>query len=38
MIPDGRHVLNDGDSVVIFALRDAVAKVEKLFRVSFDYF
>jgi len=38
MIPDGRHILNDGDSVVIFALRDAVAKVEKLFRVSFDYF
>lgn len=37
-IPDGRHVLKDGDSVVIFALRDAVAKVEKLFRVSVDYF
>lgn len=37
-IPDGRHVLTDGDSVVIFALRDAVAKVEKLFRVSVDYF
>ena len=37
-IPDGRHVLQDGDSVVIFALRDAVSKVEKLFRVSVDYF
>ncbi len=37
-VPDGRHVLQDGDSVVIFALRDAVAKVEKLFRVTVDYF
>ena len=37
-IPDGQHVLRDGDSVVIFALRDTVAKVEKLFRVSVDYF
>lgn len=37
-VPDGRHILRDGDSVVIFALRDAVAKVEKLFRVSVDYF
>jgi trk system potassium uptake protein TrkA len=37
-VPDGRHILKDGDSVVIFALRDAVAKVEKLFRVSVDYF
>ena len=37
-VPDGRHVLKDGDSVVIFALRDAVSQVEKLFRVSFDYF
>lgn len=37
-VPDGRYILKDGDSVVIFALRDAVAKVEKLFRVSFDYF
>lgn len=37
-VPDGRHILRDGDSVVIFALRDAVAKVEKLFRVTVDYF
>ena len=37
-IPDGRYVLKDGDSVVIFALRDAVSKIEKLFRVSVDYF
>jgi len=37
-VPDGRHILKDGDSVVIFALRDAVVKVEKLFRVSVDYF
>ena len=37
-VPDGRYVLKDGDSVVIFALRDAVSQVEKLFRVSFDYF
>ena len=37
-VPDGRYVLQDGDSVVIFALRDAVSQVEKLFRVSFDYF
>ena len=37
-IPDGRYVLKDGDSVVLFALRDAVSKVEKLFRVTVDYF
>ena len=36
-IPDGRYVLRDGDRVVLFALRDAVSKVEKLFRVSLDY-
>lgn len=37
-IPDGRYVLKDGDSVVLFALRDAVSKVEKMFRVTVDYF
>ncbi len=37
-VPDGRDVLKDGDRVVIFALRSAVSDVEKLFRVSVDYF
>jgi trk system potassium uptake protein TrkA len=37
-VPDGRDVLKDGDSVVIFALKNAVQDVEKLFRVSVDYF
>ncbi len=37
-VPDGRDVLKDGDNVVIFALKNAVQEVEKLFRVSVDYF
>jgi trk system potassium uptake protein TrkA len=37
-VPDGRDVLKDGDSVVIFALKNAVQDVEKLFRGSVDYF
>ncbi len=37
-VPDGRDVLRDGDSVVIFALKSAVQEVEKMFRVSVDYF
>ena len=37
-VPDGRHALRDGDNVVIFALKSAVPEVEKLFRVTVDYF
>lgn len=37
-VPDGRDTLRDGDIAVIFALKSAVAEVEKLFRVSVDYF
>jgi trk system potassium uptake protein TrkA len=37
-VPDGRDVLRDGDSVVIFALKSAVQEGEKMFRVSVDYF
>ena len=37
-VPDGRDTLRDGDNVVIFALKNAVKEVEKLFRVSVDYF
>jgi len=37
-VPRGRDTLRDGDNVVIFALKSAVPEVEKLFRVTVDYF
>lgn len=37
-VPSGRDSLRDGDNVVIFALKNAVPEVEKLFRVTVDYF
>lgn len=37
-VPEGRDILRDGDNVVIFALKSAVPEVEKLFRVTVDYF
>ncbi len=38
IIPDGRTVITPGDRVVVFARREAVAKVEKLFLVKLEYF
>ena len=37
-VPNGRDVMRDGDIVVVFALKNVVAEVEKLFRVRVDYF
>jgi trk system potassium uptake protein len=36
--PEGDLVINEGDVLVVFALRDAVKQVEQLFRVSVDFF
>lgn len=36
--PDGDMRIKAGDRVVIFALAEAIRKVEQLFRVSLDYF
>ena len=36
--PRGDLLIGEGDVLVVFALRDAVAKVEQLFRVSVDFF
>ncbi|GAB4519376.1 MAG: Trk system potassium transporter TrkA [Parvularculaceae bacterium] len=36
--PTGHSVINPGDRVVIFALRDYVKTVEQMFRVSLEYF
>lgn len=38
IIPDGRTVIMPGDRVVVFARKEAVAKVEKLFLVKLEYF
>ncbi|MEM9060203.1 MAG: Trk system potassium transporter TrkA [Pseudomonadota bacterium] len=37
-LPTGDLVINVGDSLVVFAVRDTVSKVEQLFRVSMDFF
>ena len=36
--PSGDLVIGEGDVLVVFAMRDAVARVEQLFRVSVDFF
>ena len=37
-MPRADQVIEVGDSLVVFAVRDAVAQVEQLFRVSMDFF
>lgn len=37
-VPRGDMTIHEGDVLVVFALRDAVGKVEQLFRVSVDFF
>lgn len=37
-MPRGDLVIEEGDRVVVFALREAVREVEQLFRVSVDFF
>jgi trk system potassium uptake protein TrkA len=37
-MPSGDLVISEGDILVVLALRDAVRKVEQLFRVSVDFF
>ncbi|MEL6997620.1 MAG: Trk system potassium transporter TrkA [Pseudomonadota bacterium] len=37
-LPTGDLVINVGDSLVVFAVRDTVSQVEQLFRVSMDFF
>ena len=38
VMPRGDTVINVGDSLVVFAVRDAVRQVEGMFRVSMDFF
>lgn len=38
VMPRGDTVIQVGDTLVVFAVRDAVGKVEQLFRVSMDFF
>ncbi|MEM8784977.1 MAG: Trk system potassium transporter TrkA, partial [Pseudomonadota bacterium] len=38
LIPDGDMVIEANDRVTVFALREAVSKVEQMFRVSLEYF
>jgi trk system potassium uptake protein TrkA len=38
IIPDGDTIINPGDKVIIFALRKAVAQVEKSLMVKLEYF
>ena len=38
VMPRGDTVVHVGDVLVVFALRDAVAEVEQMFRVSMDFF
>ncbi|MBE9532165.1 MAG: Trk system potassium transporter TrkA [Proteobacteria bacterium] len=38
ILPDGYSVINPGDAVVIFALRDKIAKVEKALMVKPEFF
>jgi trk system potassium uptake protein TrkA len=38
LIPDGRTLIVPGDRVVVFARKEAVSKVEKLFLVKLEYF
>ncbi len=37
-MPEGDLTINEGDTLVVFALRDAVKQVEQMFRVSVDFF
>jgi trk system potassium uptake protein TrkA len=37
-MPTGDLVIEEGDRVVVFARRDVVREVERLFRVSIDFF
>jgi trk system potassium uptake protein TrkA len=37
-MPDGDLLVQEGDVLVVFALRDAVRQVEQMFRVSVDFF
>ncbi len=37
-IPSGDTIIEPGDGVVIFAMRKAIAKVEELFSVKFEYY
>ncbi|MEL6196830.1 MAG: Trk system potassium transporter TrkA [Pseudomonadota bacterium] len=37
-MPSGELTINVGDVLVLFAVRDAVRKVEQMFRVSIDFF
>jgi trk system potassium uptake protein TrkA len=36
--PEGDMVIEEGDILVVFALREVVRQVEQLFRVSVDFF
>ncbi|MEM1161368.1 MAG: Trk system potassium transporter TrkA [Pseudomonadota bacterium] len=38
VMPGGDVVINVGDTLVVFAVRDAVRQVEGMFRVSMDFF
>ncbi|RED13280.1 Trk system potassium transporter TrkA [Pontivivens insulae] len=38
VIPRAETVIEEGDSITIFAMREQVPEVEKLFRVSIDFF
>lgn len=37
-MPEGDLLIAEGDTLVVFALRDAVRQVEQMFRVSVDFF
>ncbi|ADM10432.1 potassium uptake protein TrkA [Parvularcula bermudensis HTCC2503] len=38
LLPDPTTVIQPGDRVILFAMRDTVAAVEKMFRVGIEYF
>ena len=38
IIPRGETVIETGDRVIVFATRDMVKKVEKMFAVRLDFF
>jgi trk system potassium uptake protein TrkA len=38
IIPDGDTIIQAGDRVILFALPDAVPRIEKAVKVSLEYF
>lgn len=38
IIPDGESVIAPGDRIIIFAVREAISKVEKILAVKLEYF